>query len=120
MVAAQSSASRAFLIDANRLAERVEVDGRNGFRMALAYLQLKHLGPPNVRLDDGGWSRWGRKLTLPVVEGTGDHPETYGLAPRPGGRCPTRCPVGGQPLACADAEPPDPSAALSSSSTEAI
>jgi hypothetical protein len=46
VVAAQSSASPAFLIDANRLAERVEVDGRNGFRMALAYLQLKHLALP--------------------------------------------------------------------------
>ncbi|MES9965838.1 MAG: sulfurtransferase [Sedimenticola sp.] len=46
----------------------------DGFRMSLAYLQLKHLGFKDVRLYDGGWSHWGNRLTLPVVEGE----ETYG------------------------------------------
>ncbi|MET0023550.1 MAG: sulfurtransferase [Sedimenticola sp.] len=46
----------------------------DGFRMSLAYLQLKHLGFKDVRLYDGGWSHWGNRLTLPVVEGE----EPYG------------------------------------------
>ena len=41
----------------------------DGFRMGLAYLQLKHLGYEDVRLYNGGWSHWGNTLTLPVVEG---------------------------------------------------
>lgn len=41
----------------------------DGFRMGLAYLQLKHLGYQDVRLYNGGWSHWGNELTLPVVEG---------------------------------------------------
>lgn len=41
----------------------------DGFRMSLAYLQLKHLGIKDVRLYNGGWSHWGNRLTLPVVEG---------------------------------------------------
>jgi len=49
----------------------------DGFRMSLAYLQLKHLGVKDVRLYNGGWSHWGNELTLPVVEGdkpyTGDY-----------------------------------------------
>lgn len=45
----------------------------DGFRMGLAYMQLKHLGYPDVRLYNGGWSHWGNELTLPVVEG----PEPY-------------------------------------------
>ncbi len=40
----------------------------DGFRMSLAYLQLKHLGVKDVRLYNGGWSHWGNRLTLPVVE----------------------------------------------------
>ena len=46
----------------------------DGFRMSLAYLQLKHLGFKDVRLYNGGWSHWGNRLTLPVVEGE----EAYG------------------------------------------
>ncbi|MET0093994.1 MAG: rhodanese-like domain-containing protein [Sedimenticola sp.] len=46
----------------------------DGFRMSLAYLQLKHLGFKDVRLYNGGWSHWGNRLTLPVVEGE----EPYG------------------------------------------
>jgi thiosulfate/3-mercaptopyruvate sulfurtransferase len=41
----------------------------DGFRMSLAYLQLKHLGVKNVSLYNGGWSHWGNHLSLPVVEG---------------------------------------------------
>jgi thiosulfate/3-mercaptopyruvate sulfurtransferase len=41
----------------------------DGFRMSLAYLQLKHLGYEDVRLYNGGWSHWGNRLTLPVVQG---------------------------------------------------
>lgn len=36
----------------------------DGFRMSLAYLQLKHLGVRDVRLYNGGWSHWGNELTL--------------------------------------------------------
>jgi len=46
----------------------------DGFRMGLAYMQLKHLGYSDVRLYNGGWSHWGNELTLPVVEG----PQPYG------------------------------------------
>lgn len=41
----------------------------DGFRMSLAYAQLKSLGYQNVKLYNGGWSHWGNRLTLPVVEG---------------------------------------------------
>lgn len=41
----------------------------DGFRMSLAYLQLKSLGYKNIKLYDGGWSNWGNRLTLPTVEG---------------------------------------------------
>jgi thiosulfate/3-mercaptopyruvate sulfurtransferase len=33
--------------------------------MSLAWMQLKHLGYEDVRLDNGGWSPWGNTLTLP-------------------------------------------------------
>lgn len=51
----------------------------DGFRMSLAYLQLKHLGYEDVRLYDGGWSHWGNQLTLPVVEGEEAYDEAYAL-----------------------------------------
>ncbi|RME15482.1 MAG: sulfurtransferase [Alphaproteobacteria bacterium] len=41
----------------------------DGFRMSLAYMQLKSLGFEDVRLLDGGWGFWGNKFSLPVVEG---------------------------------------------------
>lgn len=41
----------------------------DGFRMSLAYVQLKSLGYQNIKLYNGGWSHWGNRLTLPVVEG---------------------------------------------------
>lgn len=53
---------------------RIYLYCHDGFRMGLAYLQLKHLGYGDVRLYNGGWSHWGNELTLPVVEG----PEPYG------------------------------------------
>ncbi len=41
----------------------------DGFRMSLAWLQLKALGYADVRLYNGGWSHWGNELALPVVQG---------------------------------------------------
>ncbi len=51
----------------------------DGFRMSLAYLQLKHLGVKDVRLYNGGWSHWGNRLTLPVVEGEEPYSGDYAL-----------------------------------------
>lgn len=51
----------------------------DGFRMSLAYLQLKHLGARDVRLYNGGWSHWGNQLTLPVVEGEKPYAGDYEL-----------------------------------------
>lgn len=51
----------------------------DGFRMSLAYMQLKALGYDDVRLYDGGWSHWGNALTLPVVEGDEPYDEEYEL-----------------------------------------
>jgi len=47
--------------------------------MSLAYLQLKHLGAKDVRLYNGGWSHWGNRLTLPVVEGEKPYSGDYEL-----------------------------------------
>ena len=41
----------------------------DGFRSTLAWLQLKALGYPDVRVYNGGWSDWDRTLTLPVAKG---------------------------------------------------
>ncbi len=51
----------------------------DGFRMSLAYLQLKHLSFKDVRLYNGGWSHWGNRLTLPVVEGAEPYSGDYAL-----------------------------------------
>jgi thiosulfate/3-mercaptopyruvate sulfurtransferase len=51
----------------------------DGFRMSLAWMQLKHLGYEDVRLYNGGWSHWGNSLTLPVVEGEEPFDEAFGL-----------------------------------------
>ena len=51
----------------------------DGFRMSLAYLQLKQLGVKDVRLYNGGWSHWGNELTLPVVEGGKPYSGDYEL-----------------------------------------
>ena len=42
----------------------------DGFRSTLAWLQLKALGYTDVRVYNGGWSDWDRRLTLPVVKGS--------------------------------------------------
>jgi len=41
----------------------------DGFRMSLAWLQLKLLGYKDVRLYNGGWGHWGNKFSLPIVKG---------------------------------------------------
>lgn len=51
----------------------------DGFRMSLAWMHLKHLGAKDVRLYNGGWSHWGNRLTLPVVEGEQPYDEAFAL-----------------------------------------
>ncbi len=51
----------------------------DGFRMSLAYVQLKSLGYENIRLYNGGWSHWGNRLTLPTVEGDKPYAGEYDL-----------------------------------------
>jgi len=51
----------------------------DGFRMSLAYLQLKFLGAKDVRLYNGGWSHWGNRLSLPTVEGNKPYSGDYDL-----------------------------------------
>ena len=51
----------------------------DGFRMSLAYLQLKTLGVKDIRLYNGGWSHWGNRLSLPVVEGDQPYDEAFAL-----------------------------------------
>ena len=51
----------------------------DGFRMSLAYVQLKSLGYKDVKLYDGGWSHWGNRLTLPTVEGDKPYSGDYDL-----------------------------------------
>ena len=51
----------------------------DGFRMSLAWMQLKHLGYTDVRLYNGGWSHWGNSLTLPVVEGAAPFDDDFAL-----------------------------------------
>ena len=51
----------------------------DGFRMSLAWLQLKALGAEDVRLYNGGWSHWGNRLTLPVVLGDKPYDEAFAL-----------------------------------------
>lgn len=58
---------------------RVYVYCHDGFRMSLAYMQLKSVGYTDVRLYNGGWSHWGDALTLPVVEGPEPYDQEYAL-----------------------------------------
>ena len=51
----------------------------DGFRMGLAYLQLKSLGYQQVKLYDGGWTHWGNRLTLPVIKGNKPYSNDYDL-----------------------------------------
>lgn len=51
----------------------------DGFRMSLAYMQLKELGYGDVRLYNGGWAHWGNALALPVVEGDASYDEAFSL-----------------------------------------
>lgn len=75
-------------IDANSLQKMYQEIDKNktvyvychdGFRMSLAYLQLKSLGYQKVKLYNGGWSHWGNRLTLPVVEGEKPYAGPYDL-----------------------------------------
>jgi len=51
----------------------------DGFRMSLAWMQLRHLGYRDVRLYNGGWSHWGNTLTLPVVAGGAPFDDDFSL-----------------------------------------
>jgi len=51
----------------------------DGFRMSLAWLQLKALGYADVRLYNGGWSHWGNELALPVVQGAAPLDQDFSL-----------------------------------------
>lgn len=51
----------------------------DGFRMGLAWMQLKSLGYQDVRLYNGGWSHWGNELTLPTVMGEEPYDADYAL-----------------------------------------
>jgi len=51
----------------------------DGFRMSLAYMQLKSLGYTDVRLYNGGWSHWDQSLSLPVVAGEQPFDEEFSL-----------------------------------------
>ncbi len=59
--------------------KRIYVYCHDGFRMGLAYLQLKHLSYQDVRLYNGGWPHRGNELTLPVVEGPEPFDEVFAL-----------------------------------------
>jgi thiosulfate/3-mercaptopyruvate sulfurtransferase len=48
---------------------RVVLYCHDGFRMTLAWMQLKALGYQNVLVMNGGWAQWDKSLTLPVVSG---------------------------------------------------
>jgi len=51
----------------------------DGFRMSLAWMQLRSLGYKDVRLYNGGWSHWGNELTLPTVMGEQPYDQEYAL-----------------------------------------
>ncbi|OIP56112.1 MAG: sulfurtransferase [Helicobacteraceae bacterium CG2_30_36_10] len=51
----------------------------DGFRMTLAYMQLKALGYKKVKLYNGGWGDWGINLSLPVVQGNKPLDEAFEL-----------------------------------------
>ena len=51
----------------------------DGFRMSLAWMQLKSLGYKKVHLLNGGWTIWDHAVTLPVVKGDKPYNEEYEL-----------------------------------------
>lgn len=51
----------------------------DGFRMSLAFLQLRSLGYKDVRLMNGGWTAWDGAMTLPIVQGNKPYDEDYAL-----------------------------------------
>jgi len=51
----------------------------DGFRSALAWLQLKALGYRDVRFFNGGWSQWDHAMTLPVVQGDAPYDADFAL-----------------------------------------
>ena len=51
----------------------------DGFRMSLAWMQLKSLGYQNVKLLNGGWTIWDKAMTLPIVKGAKPYDEEYAL-----------------------------------------
>lgn len=51
----------------------------DGFRMSLAWMQLKSLGYQHVKLLNGGWTIWDKAMTLPIVKGDKPYDEEYAL-----------------------------------------
>jgi thiosulfate/3-mercaptopyruvate sulfurtransferase len=51
----------------------------DGFRSALAWLQLKALGYRDVRFFNGGWRQWDHAMTLPVVQGEAPYAADFAL-----------------------------------------
>jgi len=51
----------------------------DGFRSALAWLQLKALGYRDVRFFNGGWRQWDQAMTLPVVQGDAPYDADFSL-----------------------------------------
>jgi len=51
----------------------------DGFRSALAWLQLKALGYRDVRFFNGGWRQWDHAMTLPVVQGEAPYDADFAL-----------------------------------------
>jgi thiosulfate/3-mercaptopyruvate sulfurtransferase len=51
----------------------------DGFRSALAWLQLKALGYRDVRFFNGGWRQWDHAMTLPVVQGDAPYDADFAL-----------------------------------------
>lgn len=99
----ERTAAGAALYAAIPKGKRIYLNWHDGFRIALAYLQLKHLGYGELWLYNGGWSfPLGQRTTLPVVEAPcpttpptsseGPWPQGPGCPPRV--RCGSRAPRG--------------------------
>ena len=75
----KSSKDLSQLYDAIPKDKTVYLYCHDGFRMSLAYIQLKSLGYQKVRLLNGGWTIWDNAMTLPVITGDKAYNEDYEL-----------------------------------------